>query len=354
MQTKTLVPRSSAGQFGAFCCDVARIGRGLPTVKAAAPSTFGTESVGADGGYLVPPDFRAEIVATLLAEDSLFGYAHRIPTSSNSVAFPADAAPPWTGSGIVVSLDSEGTARPPGGHPSKFAVQGVLTRLEKITAFVPMSSELYEDAPGLSSYLDLAVRSRILFKLNDLILNGDGVGKPLGILQSGALLVQAKEGAQAAATVNLANVQKMWAQLYGPSKRRAVWIANSDVEAQLQSLSYPTYINAGATGNELPLLLGRPVVYTEASPALGQQGDLVLADMGSYAAAIKTQGKIAPGAPIDDPNLVTQVPSIHVFFDNDMVALRFVFRFAGQPIWNAPITRKGAGQVSTFVALGVR
>lgn len=357
----SLATPSAAERFGAFCCTISRIGRGLTDVKNAAPSTYGSESIGADGGYLVPPDFRAELIQAILSEDSLLAYTLRMTTDSNAVAFPVDMAPPWTGSGIVVKLDSEGTPRPPSAHQAKPAVQGLATRLEKLTAFVPMSSELYEDAPGLSAYLSSAVMARITFKLNDLILNGTGVGQPLGILNSPALITQAKEGGQSAATVNIQNVTKMWAKLYGPSKRRAVWIANTDVESHLSSMTlggtmatFPTYIPAGLNGNPMPLLNGRPVIYSEAAAALGQVGDLVLADLGAYVTALKVRKSINPDAAPGDADLIQQDLSMHVFFDQDMAALRFTLRVAGQGIWSAPITRKVGGQVSTFVALEAR
>jgi len=37
-----------------------------------AASTFGQEAVGADGGYLVPPDIRSDLIAKVISERSLF------------------------------------------------------------------------------------------------------------------------------------------------------------------------------------------------------------------------------------------------------------------------------------------
>ena len=42
---------------------------------------------------------------------------------------------------------------------------------------------------------------KIAFKINDAIINGTGVGQPLGIFNATALVSQAKEGSQAADTV---------------------------------------------------------------------------------------------------------------------------------------------------------
>jgi HK97 family phage major capsid protein len=351
----TLAPSPDAN-FSAFCAQVARAYRNLPPLpRAAAPSLVSSEGVGADGGYLAPPEFRDDMLATLLGEDSLLGYCLLIPTRSHSAWLPVDAAPPWTASGVTAQWDGEGVVQPPSEHPVKPALAAVETRLFKQSVLVPLSGELYEDAPSAGVYLGTVVRDRMVFKLNQAILNGSGVGQPAGVLQSGALITLTKEGAQAAATVLLANVKKMWARLYGPSKRRAVWIANVDVEPFLDDLAFPLYIPAGAQGNALPLLKGRPVIFTEAAPALGQKGDIVLADLGSYAAAVRVYNAVKPGATPTDADLISAKLSLDVWFDVDLAALKFTMRAAGRGVWNAPIARTG-GQptVSTFVTLEAR
>ena len=47
--------------------------------------------------------------------------------------------------------------------------------------------------------------------------------------------------------------------------------------------------------------------------------------------------------------------SIHLWFDQDLVAYRFTLRVGGQPWWAAPITmRSGRNTQSPFVALAAR
>jgi HK97 family phage major capsid protein len=300
-------------------------------------------------------ELRDDLVATLLGEDSLLRHAFLIPTPTNSAWLPVDPAPPWTASGVTSRWEGEPPIDAPADHATKPALASVQQRLQKQTVFVPMTSELYEDAPSAGVYIASVVRERMLFKVNEAILNGTGIGQPTGILNSAALIVQAKEAAQPAATVSAANIKKMWTRMYAPSRRRAVWIANVDVEPFLDDLAFPMYVPAGAAGNALPLLKGRPVVYTEAAPALGTKGDLVLADLGSYAAAVRVRGAVNPDAAPGDPDLIKSELSMHVWFDQDMAALRFTMRMAGRGIWNAPIARtKGQQSVSTFVALADR
>jgi hypothetical protein len=49
------------------------------------------------------------------------------------------------------------------------------------------------------------------------------------------------------------------------------------------------------------------------------------------------------------------VTSIHVFFDYDMTAFKFVFRMGGQPWWSSALAAKnGTNTYSPFVALQTR
>jgi hypothetical protein len=59
-------------------------------------------------------------------------------------------------------------------------------RLNKLTALVPVTDELLEDAPWLDSYLRPRRPQKMQSKLNTAIIRGTGVGQPLGILNSAA------------------------------------------------------------------------------------------------------------------------------------------------------------------------
>lgn len=314
---------------------------------AAAPSTYSTEGTGADGGYLVPPDFRTEILKKVLGEESLLGRTDQYFTTSNSVTIPSDETTPWdTTKGIQAAWEGEGQPL----TQSKPALQSVFVRANKITALVPVTDEQIQDAPQLEGYLRTKVPDKFNFRLNDAILNGDGVGKPLGYLNSPALVTQAAASGQTAGTVVFANITGMWSRMYAPSRRRAVWLINQDVEPQLQALTVPgggTTIPAylppgGLSSSPYATLMGRPVIVTEACQALGTPGDIVLADLGAYMSVLKAGG-------------IRSDVSIHLWFDYDVTAFRFVMRVGGQPWWSAPITRaKSALTLSCAVDLAQR
>lgn len=320
----------------------------LSMVNAAAATTYGQEGVGADGGYMVPPDFKATILSRVLAEDSLLSRCDQTPTTSNSITVPIDEDSPWATSGIQATWEGEATTFGQG----KPALKSTTVRANKITALVPVTDELLEDAPSLESFLRQKAPAKIDYKVNDAIINGDGVGKPMGFLASPCLVTQAAEGGQTAGTVNFANISKMYSRMPAANRKNAVWIINQDLEPQLDNLvvpgagasvAAPAYMPPGGmSASPFATLKGRPVIYTEAANALGAVGDITFADLSAYLAVVKSGG------------LKTDF-SIHLWFDQGLSAFRFVLRIGGRPWWNSPMARaKSANTLSPFVALAAR
>lgn len=314
---------------------------------AATPSTQSQEAQGADGGYMVPPDFRVNIMNKVMGEDSLLGRCDQQTTTSNSLSMPVDDTTPWqTSGGVQVYWEGEGGLY----GQSKVSLKDVSVRANKMTALCPVSDELLEDAPSLTAYLNRKVGDKMTYKLNDAIINGDGVMKPLGILKSPALVSVAKEGSQAADTIVVQNIEKMWSRMYAPLRRTAVWVINQDIEPQLgtltlggTSVAIPVYLPPnGLAGAPNGTLKGRPIVYSEACATLGDQGDINLVDFSQYMALVKTGG-------------VRSDVSIHLWFDYGLTAFRFTMRVGGRPWWPTAIARaKGSNTLSFAVTLDAR
>lgn len=340
--------RSAADYLSAVVASSAKGGSIDPRLIANAPSTWGSEGVGADGGFAVPPDFRTQIIQKVMGEDSLLSLTDQNPVSGNSLTFPADETTPWQSSGgIQAYWENEGGQK----TQSKPQLTEKTVKANKVIALVPLTDELLEDAPAMASYVNRKAPEKINFKVNDAIINGTGVGQPLGILNSAGTIVVPAESGQAADSVVFQNILSMWGRLTPAARRNARWIANPDIEQQLMGMSFPgtgtavpVYLPPGGlSGAPYATLLGRPITVTEASPALGDAGDLILGDMSTYLSVVKSGG-------------IRQDVSIHVWFDYDITAFRFVLRVGGQPWWNSEISPYHAGGQSRgfFVALGAR
>ncbi len=300
-----------------------------------APTTYGSESVNEDGGFAVPPDFRTAIMQRVEGEDSIFSMVDVQPVSGNKLSLPQDSEAPWdTSQGIQFNWVGEGKVIP----QSKPKLDDLEMKLHKLAALVPLTDELVEDAPALSSWLMRKAPEKLTSVLNNVIIDGDGIAKPMGMLRSGSkIAVSSNSGT---GKVTAADISAMWGRLYAKLRGRAVWLINQDVEAQLQMLvmpgtnpSVPLYVPPGGF-SERPYatLLGRPVYSFEAMKEVGTEGDIMLVDPSQYLAGIKG----------GQSGLRTDV-SMHLYFDTDHLAFRFIMRVGGQSYWKTPIARQNGG-----------
>lgn len=317
-------------------------GRLDPRLKAAA-TTYGNESVGPDGGFAVPPQFASEIAALALEEQSLLSLADAMPVSGNSMSFPRDESTPWGSTGVIATWDGEGdTAN------QRKPVLGLDTlRLKKLRVLVPASDELLADSVAMTAHLVRKMGEAVLWKTNDAIINGTGAGQPLGILNAGSLVAQAKEGSQAADTIVAGNIAKMYGRCIQGAGSNLVWIMNPDAFQQIVQLSFNAGVNwmgpnASLQGAPNGTLMGRPIVLSDACDTVGDQGDIILANMAGYRAITKAGGEEFS-------------ESMHLWFDQDVTAFKLVFRMDGQPALSAAVTPPNSSITrSHFVALAAR
>lgn len=346
--------------FGEYCAAVrAGAARGaspdLRLIQNAAASTYGTEGAGADGGFAVPPEWRAQIMQLVSGEGTVLQLTDQQTVSGNSITYPVDETTDWqTSGGILGYWGKEAVAA----TQSKPALQLLTLRLEKLQALVPMTEELLEDAPAMAGYVSAKAGRKISAKMTDAILNGDGAGMPLGMLNAPCKVTVSKESSQAAATIVAANILKMYSRMPAANRNRAYWFINQDIEPMLMNLNITfrdlvgsAGIAAGAAAYLPPgglsstpyaTLMGRPILALEACQTLGTEGDILFADPGAYLTILKSNG-------------VRSDVSMHLWFDQDLTAFKFTLRANGMPWLSAPITRKnGSNTLSTVVTLQTR
>jgi HK97 family phage major capsid protein len=344
-------PRGGFKSFGEFALTVknaANAAQKMDDRLMAAATTYGNEGTGADGGFAVPPTFRTEIWQKVMGQENLLARCAQLTTGGNSITIPKDETTPWqTTGGVQAYWEAEAAAA----TASKPSLEMATIRLAKLMALVPVSDELLEDAPGMQSWLTAKAPEKMAAKVNTAIIRGTGVGQPLGILNAPCLVSVAKETSQPASTVYFANINKMWARMYAPCRRNAVWLINQDIEPQLDAMAFdpaatskvPVYLpQNGVSDSPYATLKGRPVIPIEACSTLSTQGDIILADLTQYWAITKGQD-------------VRQDVSMHLYFDQGLQAFRFTFRVNGQPIWGSTASpENGSNTRSCFVTLDAR
>jgi HK97 family phage major capsid protein len=191
---------------------------------------------------------------------------------------------------------------------------------------------------ALESWLNRTVPQELVFQVEDAYINGNGVGKPSGIMQSACLVSVTRLDAN---TVKKDDIFKMFARRWA-GVNDYVWLINTDVLPQIWDLNntyQALYVPPGGIRNDpYGTLLGRPVIETEYNATMGTTGDIILASLSQYQ-TIRKGG-------------VQAASSIHVQFLTDETCFRFVYRTDGSPLWSAPLTPfKGSNTQSPFVAL---
>lgn len=313
-----------------------------------ALTTYGQESVGADGGFAVPPDYRTEIIEKVTGEESLLARTDRMVTSGGTLVLPTDETVPYGDTGIQAYWENEAGQK----TQSKPVLGQTSIRLNKLIALVPLTDELLQDAPGMDSYIRRKVPDVFNAKINTAIIDGTGAGQPLGLLRSNALITVSKNVSQPADSIWFENIVAMYSRMRARSLPRSAWYINQSILPQLMMMSFdpqgtvkvPIFMPGGSIATApYGTLLGRPIIPIEAAKPVGDLGDIIFADLTQYLTVTRGQ------------DIQTDV-SIHLFFDYDVTAFRFVLRINGQPWWNGPVQPQqgSAPTLGDFVALAER
>lgn len=307
------------------------------------------EGAGADGGFLVPEEFRAELLMLALEAAVVRSRARVIPMASSSVRFPAirDASHATNVFGGV-----SGTWVGEGGDTSSATNQPtfmqILLTARKLTGYTVASNELLADsAISLEALINSLFADALAYFEDDAFINGTGAGQPLGILNADALIAVAKETGQAATTIVYENIVKMYSRMLPQSIGRAVWIAHPDTFPELAKMALSVGTGGSAVwisnvaGGPPATIFGRPLILTEKAQTLGTAGDIYFVDLGFYL--------------IGDRQSLTVASSMHQNFNTDEMVWRFVQRVDGRPwITTALTPRNGSNTLSPFVDLATR
>lgn len=313
-----------------------------------------SESVPADGGFLVQTDFASELMKKVYETGQIASRCRRVQVGANSNGIKINAVKETSranGSrfgGVQGYWLNEGGTK----TASQPEFRQIELNLKKLIGLCYVTDELLQDASALESVVMSAFADEFAFKLDDAIFNGTGGVMPLGILSAAnaSLVSVEKENGQPADTLQPENIIKMWSRCIASSRQNAVWFINQDIEPQLFTLAIAVGTGGGTvymppgglSGQPYGTLFGRPVIAVEQCDTLGDKGDIVLADMSQYL-LIEKGG-------------LQSASSIHVKFTTDETAFRFVYRVDGQPLWEAALTpfSGSTNTLSPFVTLDAR
>lgn len=299
------------------------------------------------GGFLVPEALRAELLRLSLETAIVRPRARTIPMDSKTVPFPAidDSSHSSSVFGGIIGYWTEES----GSLTETEARFGKVTlEASKLTTYCEVPNELLADSiVSFQAFIEQLMPEAIAWYEDYAFLCGNGVGQPLGVQSSSAVIEVAKETGQAADSILWENLVKMYARMLPGSLGRAVWVANIDVFPQLalMALNVGTggsaiWLNNGVQGPPMTIL-GRPILFTEKVPTLGDAKDIGLYDFGYYL--------------IGDRQQMRADSSPHHKFQNDQTAFRVIERCDGRGWLLSALTPKNSSDtLSPFVTLAER
>lgn len=292
--------------------------------------------IGSEGGVLVPTTFREQILqvsqqssiirprATVIPADEMHPDAPLTMPALNQVGHGMYG-------GVQVQWIGEGDEKPE--TSAKFT--DVNLQPKEVAGHIVVTDKLLRNSNAVGPFLRQLLGKAIAAAEDDVFLNGNGVAKPLGILNAAATLGVNRASASEIAYVDVVNQ-------YAKVKKGGslTWIGSESIIPQLMQIDDGggnLIWQPNARDSEPERIFGAPLRWNERSPQLGSYGDLVLADLAYY--LIQDGAGLAISA------------SEHVHFTRNKTVIKAFFSVDGQPWLAGPITQEGGYQVSPFVAL---
>lgn len=319
-----------------------------------------TERTGAGGGFLVPEQLRAQVLAyvtpAVVRPRALVlpmgAYKLHVPVLDN----PSQASGKQALGGLTFSFVADDGAI----TPSAPGLAQAVLQASKLAALVPIPNELVSDAAAaLGDLITRVVGIGYQWTEDDYFIAGNGAGQPQGILNASCAKTvtrtnsgQVPVAADIAAMVSAFHPAALAAGLT-PGMTDAGWLVSvSLLGAWLQMYlvpggsaatagapaALPDWLDLGDGHLVGPSILGLPAKVTDHQPAAGQPGDLALCDFRQYLIG-------------DRLELVVERAGKGSGFITDVTNYRFKARVDGRYGVQGSTTTKAGSGVSPVVIL---
>lgn len=295
--------------------------------REVGPQTMGQ---GSEGGYLVPEQFSNQLLTVQPDEAVVRPRATVFTGGEADFKIPALK---YSGNnmyaGAQVTWIDEGAEKP----QTDIQFKQIVLQPYEVAAHVEVTDKLLRNASMIEQIIQNQLRGALIDAEEDAFLNGNGTGKPQGIIGSEPAIGVTRANNSKVQYEDLVN---MFARFRG---RRGIWIANRGVLPQLMTevkdgdgrILWQPNARDGNPGN----IFGLPVVMSEHSPAMDQTGSLLLVDLSYY--LIKDGAGIAIAA------------SPHMKFTNNVTIIKAFKTVDAKPWLSGPLPT--SYETSPFVQL---
>ncbi len=306
------------------------------------------ENVGAQGGFLVPAEFMADLQAVIGENSLVRPRATIIRMRRRQIDIPVldqtgttANIPHWFG-GMRFYWTEEAAEK----THTEATFRQVALVAHKLVGYTYASDELVSDsAISLADFLGgpLGMAGGIAWNEDYCFFLGTGAGQPLGVINAGCTIsvaAQANPPAPGSIYIDLVNMMENFLPT-----GRGEWFINqrhmSDLLTMNGPAANPSYIWGSAITGAPNTLLGLPVHFTEKLPGPATAGSILLADFRYYL--------------IGDRQATTVESTQYDRWKYDQTSWRAVHRVDGQPWLSTWLTlADGTSTVSPFVILGAK
>src|SRR5271165_3994486 len=313
------------------------------------------EGAGFSGGYTVPTQFYADLLRLMAEKAFVRDRCTVLPMQSRSLLVPALKQSSTTFArgqsqffgGIVMSWTPEQVVL----NESDPVFREIELVARDLTFVTVASNQLLQDnAVALDTLLTTLFQEAVAWSYDYYILQGKLANEPQGIVTAPGSYIYSRTNN---GSVTVTDIITMLSHLYTQSWDNACFIANPGLIPIIGTLTQGTggnffawlnptpnqQSNEGPLAQKMPAILaGLPIFWSEKASAVGQQGDLILADYSKYL--------------LGDRLAIQIEVSPHVRFTQNQMMWRIVIRWDGTPWQDSPITLADATwQVSPMVIL---
>ena len=242
---------------------------------------IGTDS---EGGYLVPDEYEKQLIEALEEENIFRKLATVIKTSSGDRKIPVVAS-----KGSASWVDEEGLI-----PESDDTFGQVSIGAYKLGTLIKVSNELLADSVfNLEAYISKEFGRRCGAKEEEAFFNGDGTGKPVGVLHA-TLGAEVGVTAASATEIKADEVIDLFYSLRAPYRKRAVWILNDSTVKAIRKLkdANGNYLwQPALTAGTPDTILGRPVYTSAYVPSIAAGNKTIIFGDLSYYWVADRQGR---------------------------------------------------------------
>lgn len=333
-----------------------------PRLRQATINAIGTDEYAAarweDGGLMIPAGFTSDIIRVTPEEDQLLSRLRELPITAPSLDIPAavdkNHSVSYTG-GTVVRRRSELEE----GEYSKDAFEKITMKPSELIGNSAVTKEMLHYSPiSIPALIENSMRLAFLYRRSDEVINGDGIGKYLGVMHKNNSAVIDVETRLGTSTDIFTGVDVLRMRKHCFGYQNAVWIFNFDAFEWVSQLHIESPNAAGliklfspATGDTPDLLLGRPVMFSEFMPGINSGDGSTIANWGEAGTKKRYAGLANMEHMYYGKAYQDQQESTHVRFERRENVFQFVQSDDARPSWKTFLTpAKGKTTRSPFVA----